>query len=157
MASTTPEQNKALVLEAFDTLFNKRDYEAASRFWSDTYIQHSAHIEPGREGLFRLVRSFPDSLRYEHGLILAERDYVTVHGRFSGTGQPAAWVAADVVRIENGVLAEHWDVLQDEPSRIEERITHVRRPLSRMMQTGGSRGRTAMRSGRLLPPTFGPA
>jgi len=119
MIRTTPEQNKALVLEAFDTLFNKRDYDAASRFWSDKYIQHSAHIEPGREGLFGLIRSLPDSLRYEHGLILAEGDYVIVHGRFSGHGQPAAWVAADVVRIENGVLAEHWDVLQDEATKAE--------------------------------------
>jgi predicted SnoaL-like aldol condensation-catalyzing enzyme len=66
-----------------------------------------------------LVRGLPDSLRYEHGLILAEGDYVIVHGRFSGTGQPAAWVAADVVRIENGVLAEHWDVLQDEVTQAE--------------------------------------
>ena len=72
MIKTTPQQNKVLVLEAFDTLFNKRDYDAASRFWSDRYIQHSAHIEPGREGLFGLIRSLPDSLRYEHGLILAE-------------------------------------------------------------------------------------
>jgi MFS family permease len=119
MIRTTPEQNKALVLEAFDTLFNKRDYDAASRFWSDKYIQHSAHIEPGREGLFGLIRGLPDSLRYEHGLILAEGDYVIVHGRFSGHGQPAAWVAADVVRIENGVLAEHWDVLQDEATKAE--------------------------------------
>jgi predicted SnoaL-like aldol condensation-catalyzing enzyme len=119
MIRTTPEQNKALVLEAFDKLFNKRDYAAASRFWSDKYTQHSAHIEPGREGLFGLVRSLPESLRYEHGIILAERDYVIVHGRFSGTGRPAAWVAADVVRIENGVLAEHWDVLQDEATQAE--------------------------------------
>ena len=43
MTRTTPEQNKALVLEAFETLFNKRDYAAAERFWSDRYIQHSAH------------------------------------------------------------------------------------------------------------------
>jgi hypothetical protein len=89
MTSNTPERNKALALEAFDTLFNKRDYEAASRFWADKYIQHSAHIEPGREGLFRLIPSLPDSLRFEHGLILAESDYVIVHGRFSGTGRPA--------------------------------------------------------------------
>jgi hypothetical protein len=75
-------------------------------------------IEPGRQGLFRL-RSLPDSLRYEHGPILAEGDYVIVHGRFSGHGRPAAWVAADVVRIENGVLAEHWDVLQDEATRAD--------------------------------------
>jgi predicted SnoaL-like aldol condensation-catalyzing enzyme len=60
---TTPDYNKALVLEAFDALFNKRDYEAAARFWSDKYIQHSAHIEPGRDGLFNLVRSLPDTLR----------------------------------------------------------------------------------------------
>ena len=118
-ATTTPEQNKALVLEAFDTLFNKRDYDAASRFWSDTYIQHSAHIEPGRDGLFNLIRSAPDTLRYEHQLILAEGDYVIVHGRFSGNGRPAAWVAADVVRIEDGRLAEHWDVLQDEATAAE--------------------------------------
>lgn len=118
-AKTTPEQNKALVLEAFNTLFNKRDYDAASRFWSDTYIQHSAHIEPGRDGLFNLIRSAPDTLRYEHQLILAEGDYVIVHGRFSGNGRPAAWVAADVVRIEDGRLAEHWDVLQDEATAAE--------------------------------------
>src|SRR5271168_4515468 len=94
MTRTTPEQNKALVLEAFGTLFNKRDYAAAERFWSDRYIQHSAHIAPGRAGLFDLVRSAPETLRYENQLIMAEGDYVIAHGRFSGNGRPAAWIAA---------------------------------------------------------------
>ena len=119
MTQTTPEQNKALVLEAFDTLFNQRDYGAAERFWSDTYIQHSAHIAPGRDGLFDLIRAAPETLRYEHQLIVAEGDYVIAHGRFSGNGRPAAWIAADVVRIEHGKLAEHWDVLQDEATQAE--------------------------------------
>jgi predicted SnoaL-like aldol condensation-catalyzing enzyme len=119
MNPTEQEKNKALVLEAFDTLFNKRDYEAAERFWSPNYIQHSAHIEPGRDGLFNLIRNTPDTLRYTHQLIVAEEDYVIVHGRFSGTGRPVAWVAADIVRIENGRLAEHWDVLQDEATKAE--------------------------------------
>jgi predicted SnoaL-like aldol condensation-catalyzing enzyme len=119
MTQTTPAQNKALVLEAFDTLFNKRDYAAAERFWSDRYIQHSAHIAPGREGLFDLIRSSPAALRYENQLIVAEGDHVITYGRFSGQGQPAAWVAADVVRIEDGKLAEHWDVLQDEATQAE--------------------------------------
>src|SRR5438132_9697799 len=114
MTKATPEQNKALVLEAFDTLFNQRDYEAAARFWSDTYIQHSAHIEPGREGLFSLIRSSPDTLHYDHQVVVAEGDFVILYGRFTGTGAHTASVAADVVRIENGRLAEHWDVLQDE-------------------------------------------
>ncbi|HZV64753.1 MAG TPA: nuclear transport factor 2 family protein [Telluria sp.] len=121
MSKTTPEQNKALVLEAFDTLFNKRDYQAALGFWSDNYLQHSAHIEAGRDGLFGLVRGLPATLRYEHALIVAEGDYVIVHGRFSGIGRPAAWIAADVVRIEDGRLAEHWDVLQDEATQAESR------------------------------------
>jgi len=119
MSHTTPEQNKALVLEAFDTLFNKRDYAAAERFWSPRYIQHSAHIPPGRDGLFALVRSVPKTLLYENQRIVAEGDYVIAHGRFSGIGRPAAWVAADVVRFENGLLAEHWDVLQDEATQAE--------------------------------------
>ena len=119
MSKTTPEQNKRLVLEAFDTLFNKRDYATAERFWSDRYIQHSAHIAPGRDGLFNLIRALPDTLKYENHLVLAEGDYVIAHGRFSGHGRPAAWIAADVVRMEDGKLAEHWDVLQDEATKAE--------------------------------------
>ena len=117
MSTTTLERNKALVLKAFDTLFNRRDYASAEPFWSDHYMQHSAHIAPGRGGLFGLIRTLPSTLKYENQLIIAEGDYVIAHGRFSGHGRPAAWVAADIVRIENGKLAEHWDVLQDEATR----------------------------------------
>ena len=119
MSTTTPEQNKALVLAAFDTLFNKRDYTAAERYWSDRYIQHSAHIAPGRDGLFNLVRTAPDILKYENQLIVAEGEYVIAHGRFSGIGRPAAWIAADIVRVEDGKLAEHWVVLQDEADKTQ--------------------------------------
>ena len=76
MSQATQEKNKALVLEAFDTLFNRRDYAAAERFWSPDYIQHSAHIAPGREGLFNLVRSLPSTLKYEPGVIVADGDFV---------------------------------------------------------------------------------
>ena len=119
MRDLNAEKNKALVLEAFDTLFNKRDYKVAERFWSPNYIQHSAHIPPGREGLFNLIKNAPPTLRYEHGVILADKEFVIVHGRFSGLGRPRSWIAADIVRIADGVLAEHWDVLQDEATREE--------------------------------------
>jgi predicted SnoaL-like aldol condensation-catalyzing enzyme len=119
MAKTTEDANKALVLEAFDTLFNKRDYKAAERYWSSNYIQHSAHIPPGRDGLFNLIRSMPATLKYEPGAIVAEGDYVIVHGRFSNTGMPRNWIAADVVRVANDMLAEHWDVVQDEATEAE--------------------------------------
>jgi predicted SnoaL-like aldol condensation-catalyzing enzyme len=119
MGHSKESKNKALVLKAFDTLFNRRDYVAAERFWSPNYIQHSAHIEPGREGLFNLIKSAPSTLKYEPGVIVAEGDFVIIHGRFSGDGRPRRWIAADVVRIADDVLAEHWDVLQDEATRAE--------------------------------------
>ena len=114
MSQTKQAKNKALVLEAFDTLFNKRDYIAAERYWSPHYIQHSAHTAPGREGLFDLIKSVPPTLKYEPGMIVAEGDFVVVHGRFSGIGLPVNWIAADIVRIKDGVLVEHRDVIQDE-------------------------------------------
>jgi predicted SnoaL-like aldol condensation-catalyzing enzyme len=119
MSKTIEETNKALVLDAFDALFNRRDYQAAERFWSPDYIQHSAHIAPGREGLFDLIKNTPATLRYEPGAIVAEKDLVIVHGRFSGHGRPRSWIAADVVRVADGMLAEHWDVLQDEVTSAE--------------------------------------
>jgi predicted SnoaL-like aldol condensation-catalyzing enzyme len=117
MNPSAQEKNKALVLEAFDTLFNKRDYAAARRFWSPNYIQHSAHIGPEREGLFGLIEGLPSTLRYEPGTIIGDEEFVIVHGRYSGFGQPRNWIVADIVRIADGVLAEHWDEIQDEATQ----------------------------------------
>ncbi|WP_030800712.1 nuclear transport factor 2 family protein [Streptomyces sp. NRRL S-337] len=117
MGQTVEERNKEIVREAFDTLFNKRDYAAAEKFWSPDYTQHSAHIEPGRDGLFDLVKILPDELRHEVDFIMAEGDMVVVRGRFSGHAQPVPWIAADFVRMEDGLLREHWDIIEDEASR----------------------------------------
>ena len=114
---TDSDKNKVFVREAFETLFNKRDYAAAERFWSPDYIQHSAHIEPGRDGLFSLIRSLPPTLKYENSLVVAEGDYVLLHGRFSGMGLPVNWIVVDIVRLEDGKLKEHWDVIEDEASK----------------------------------------
>ena len=109
-------RNKALVLEAFDALFNRRDFETAARHWSPDYIQHSAGIGPGLNGLFALVRSV--QRRYESAVAVAEGEYVMVHGRFSGGGRPTK-IVVDILRVENGRLAEHWDVMQEESTRSE--------------------------------------
>lgn len=119
MPDSKAENNKTIVLKAFDTLFNQRDYTAAERFWSPNYIQHSAHIEPGRAGLFNLIKSLPSTLKYEPGVVVAEGDFVIIHGRFSDFGLPANWIAADIVRIEDGILVEHWDVIQDEAKQAQ--------------------------------------
>jgi len=113
----TPQRNKAFVLGAFETLFNKKDIVAAEKFSSSNYIQHTAHIPPGRNGLFDLVKRVPPEMKYENSLIMAEGDMLMLHGRFSGLGLPRNWIVVDIVRLENGLLAEHWDVIQDEVTR----------------------------------------
>jgi predicted SnoaL-like aldol condensation-catalyzing enzyme len=87
---------------------------AAGRFWSTDYIQHSAHIASGRDGLFDLIKSAPTTLKYESGTTVAEGNYVIVHGRYSGLGLAANWIAGDIVRMGDGLLVEHWDVIEDE-------------------------------------------
>src|SRR5258706_447335 len=101
MSQAVESKHRALVLEAFDTLFNKRDYAAAEKFWSPHYIQHSAHIAPGREGLFDLIKSLPPTLNYEPGTIVAKGTFVMVHGRFSNFGPPVNSIAADILRIRD--------------------------------------------------------
>ena len=118
---SSEDRNVQIVINAFETLFNKRDYASAERLWSSRYIQHSAHIPPGRDGLFGLVKTLPSTLRYENHIAAASGDFVILHGRFSGPGLPAAWVVADIVRMENGLLTEHWDVIQDEATREQSR------------------------------------
>jgi deazaflavin-dependent oxidoreductase (nitroreductase family) len=113
------ERNKVLALEAFYTLFNRRDYAAAQRFWSPDYIQHSAHIPPGRDGPFNMVEASPPDRRYENPLTVADGEYVMLHGRLSTTVPRAKRTAVDIVRTENGLIAEHWDVVQDEATAEE--------------------------------------
>ena len=76
MASELGTKNRAVVLRAFHTLFNKHDYATAEQFWSAQYIQHSAHIAPGCEGLFDLIKGLPPTLKYEAGTIVAEGNFV---------------------------------------------------------------------------------
>ncbi len=67
MNHSIEEKNKALVIEAFEAAFNRRDPVAFDRYWSPNYLQHSAHIPPGRDGLRNLIASLPSTLKYEHG------------------------------------------------------------------------------------------
>ena len=117
MTARTAAENKAIVLEGFETLFNRRDLAAAKRFWSPAYIQHSAHVPAGREGLFGLVAAGSADLHYECQLAVADGDHVMLHGRFTGLGLPANWIVVDILRLEDGEMVEHWDVIQDEATR----------------------------------------
>lgn len=108
-----PRRNRALVLDAMTSLFQRHDASAVERLYAPNYIQHNPGIPQGREALQALVASMPAEVHYEPGLTVAEDDLVAIHGRIRGWAEKPQ-VVVDVFRIENGLLAEHWDVLQDE-------------------------------------------
>lgn len=112
------KSNKALAIEAFDTLFNKRDFAAAEKYWSPQFVQHSAVTPPGREGLFNQVKSMP-KLRYEFGLAMASKNLVVLHGRVSGNGKSRADIVASILQLQDGVFVEYWDVLMPEATKEE--------------------------------------
>jgi predicted SnoaL-like aldol condensation-catalyzing enzyme len=108
-----PQRNKALVLEAMTSLFQRRDASVVERLYTADYIQHNPGIPQGRAALASLVAGLSPDVFYEPGLMVAEGDFVAIHGRIRGWSE-APQVVIDLFRIEDGRLAEHWDVLQDE-------------------------------------------
>lgn len=108
-----PERNKALVLEAMTALFQQRDASAVARLYAPDYVQHNPGIPQGRDALQKLVSELTADVFYEPGMMIAEGDYVAIHGRIRGWA-PSPQVVVDIFRIENNRLAEHWDVLQNE-------------------------------------------
>lgn len=113
IADDRPHRNKAIVLDAMTSLFQRHDASAVERLYSDDYLQHNPNIPRGRDALKTIVENVSESVYYEPGLIIAEGDLVAIHGRIRGwADQPQ--VVVDIFRVEDGKLVEHWDVLQNE-------------------------------------------
>ena len=108
-----PQRNRALVLDAMTSLFQRHDASAVERFYAHDYIQHNPNIPQGRDALRGIVETLSPSVHYEPGLIIAEGDLVAIHGRIRGWSE-VPQVVVDIFRVEGGKLAEHWDVLQTE-------------------------------------------
>ena len=107
-----PVHNKALVLDAMTSLFQRHDAAAVQRLYAPHYIQHNPAIAQGRTALRALVAGMAEEVWYEPGMMVAQGNLVDIHGRIHGW-VPAPQVVVDIFRIEDGRLAEHWDVLQN--------------------------------------------
>ncbi|WP_431969073.1 nuclear transport factor 2 family protein [Nocardia sp. bgisy134] len=114
----TPNSNKEIVAAFYETAFNRKDFGAARRYLSDDYIQHNPLIADGVEGLRArlafLKETFP-ALSVEVKRMVAEDDYVVAHVHAIRVPGRRGVAIMDIFRLDNGRLAEHWDVLQDIP------------------------------------------
>ena len=117
MSRTPLEQaNLDLVLAMFAQVLNPMDSSAVDRFIAPDYIQHSQLAEPGREALKRfldMIRKETPEAVHDVKRAFVDGDHVIVHYHVRRWPGDKGWAVIDIFRVENGLIAEHWDVLQD--------------------------------------------
>lgn len=107
------ESNKDFVVKAVTELFIDRDLTAIDRYWAEDYIQRNPLFPSGSAVIREAFANLPPAFKYEIGMVIAEGDLVAIHGRYSGLG-PKPLIVVDIFRVEDGKIAEHWDVMQEE-------------------------------------------
>ena len=109
------EANKRAVRSFYELAFNgKEPEEAVAKYVGDRYVQHNPQAADGPEAFIGFVRAFPE-LSVEIKRIVAEDDIVVTHGLVKFSADDRGTVAADLFRLEEGKIVEHWDVLQPFP------------------------------------------
>jgi predicted SnoaL-like aldol condensation-catalyzing enzyme len=111
--SAMAETPRETVIKALTALFINKDPAAVDMYWRPDYIQHNPMFPNGSDVLKSFVSGESSGFTYEMGMVIAEGDLVAVQGRYSGFG-PKPMVAMDIFRVQDGKIAEHWDVLQEE-------------------------------------------
>ena len=111
--SNSTEANKTLVLEGLKGVFIDRDPAVIDRLFSPDYRQHNPQIPNGPAAIKALLGNLSRDFKYEPGLVMADGDYVSIHGRYTGWG-PKPMIAVDIFRVAGGKIVEHWDVMQEE-------------------------------------------
>lgn len=107
------ESNKDFVVKAVTELFSNKDLTAIDRYWAESYLQRNPGLASTSAVLKEALKDMPTDMTYEIGMVIAEGDLVAIHGRYTGWG-PKPLIVVDIYRVENGKIAEHWDVGQDE-------------------------------------------
>ena len=117
MSRTAAEEaNLRLVLDMFGQVLGPMDPGAVDRFIAPDYIQHNQSAEPGREGLkafLAMIRDATPDAVHDIKRAFVDGDHVTVHYHVRRWPGDPGWAVIDIFRIENGMIAEHWDVMQD--------------------------------------------
>ena len=115
------EANRKTVLEFYEAGLNKKDFDAAAKYFGPKYIQHNPGAPDGIEGFKTFVNflrsKFPNS-HSEIRKVFAEGDYVILHVHAVREPGTLGRAIVDIFRLEDGKIVEHWDVAQDIPDKM---------------------------------------
>ena len=117
---TAEEANRALVIEFYDQFFNRHQVEQAARVVADDYKQHNPDVPDGKAPFVDYFTGyFQDNPQSRASIVRSATDgnlvYLHVH---STTGpQDLGQAVVDIFRVENGIIVEHWDVIQEVPAK----------------------------------------
>jgi predicted SnoaL-like aldol condensation-catalyzing enzyme len=110
--------NKETVIAFYDAAINDKDFEAASAYLGDQYIQHNPLAADGPEGLkafLEFAKGNMSTFEVEFKRVLADGDFVVVHAHAKASPDDRGSAVMDIFRLENGKVVEHWDVIQQIP------------------------------------------
>jgi predicted SnoaL-like aldol condensation-catalyzing enzyme len=117
-AAATEAANKEIVIAFYDAAINEKDFEKASQYLGDVYIQHNPLAQDGPEGLQAFLvfakANVPD-FTVEFKRVFADGDFVIVHGHAKANAEDRGSAVMDIFRVEDGLVVEHWDVIQQIP------------------------------------------
>ncbi len=114
----TEAANMTLVTTAYQSLFGDHDLTALEKYYAENYIQHNPTAPTGREGLRKFLTDIgfdkaPKS-KLTYLRTAADGDLVWLY--LVGNIGQGDMAIIDIFRVENGKIAEHWDVMQLVPA-----------------------------------------
>lgn len=120
--SARADANKKVVVDFLNTVFNEHKVEEGiDRFMGPVYTQHNPGVADGREAFRAFFIEFfatRSQARFSIKRVLCEGDYVTIHAHWTEDEHDRGSAVMDIFRVENGRVAEHWDVIQAIPERL---------------------------------------
>jgi predicted SnoaL-like aldol condensation-catalyzing enzyme len=113
--------NREILKAFYDEVFNGHDVDAARKYMREDYIQHNPGVPQGREGFIEAFRGKFAALPAFHldvKRIIVDGDMAAVHIHATGLPGQSGSVVVDIYRLQDGLLAEHWDCLMPIPKEM---------------------------------------